>query len=160
MDNSNYPRADQLPSGPYPPDKTWGIVIVVLSSLGVCAGGCMLAGGGMLGAMGGAAAATTAGAGTTTNAMPSAAVAAGMGGLMMVLGVLTLILSGLQIFAGTQIMKSKRIGFLIAGGCAALNLLVSLGSVPRGLISTAISGVIIYYCVMRVTGKQGPPVIQ
>ncbi len=153
MDNNNFTP----PAGPYPPDKTWGIVIVVLSCLGICGGGCILAGGGILGALGGAAAA--GGAATADHgAVPAAAVAA-TGGLIMALGVVTLILSILQLYAGTLIMKSRKLGFMIAGGCAGLNLLVSLASFPRGLLGTLVSAVVLYYCVMRLTNKQGPPVL-
>ena len=152
MDQNEYPRPDAIVGGVYPKDKTWGIVIIVLSALGLCGSLLIGAGGAVLGAAGasGALAARTADGGA------GAATAGAAGGFLAILGFVLAAFCVAQLVGGVGILKSARWGFLVTGGFAALNILFGLIRLPASIIGIAISGIILYYCYTRLTGKQGP----
>ncbi len=154
MDQNEYPGANAAVGGIYPKDKTWGIVIIVLSALGICLGLAAGAGGALLGA--GGASAAMAGAGATADGRTAAAGLGAAGGLLAIIGFLIAAVSVAQLIGGVGIMKSARWGFMVTGGFAALSILMNLTRLPTSIIGIAISGVILYYCYSRITGKIGP----
>ncbi len=153
MDQNEYPRPDAVVGGVYPKDKTWGIVIIVLSALGLCGSLMIGAGGAVLGAAGATGALSARGAadGGTTAAGVGAA-----GGFLAILGFVLAAFCLAQLIGGVGILKSARWGFLVTGGFAALNVLLGIFRLPSSIIGMAISGVILYYCYSRLSGKMGP----
>lgn len=151
MDPNEYPRPDAYVGGIYPKDKTWGIVIIVLSALGLCGSLMVGAGGAVLGAAG-----ATGAVNATADGRAAAAGVGAAGGLLAILGFVLAAFCVAQLVGGIGIMKSARWGFLITGGFAALNILLSLFRLPTSILGILISGVILYYCYSRISGKEGP----
>ena len=151
MDQNEYPRPDaNVIGGVYAKDKNWGIAIVVFSILGILCGGLATLGGGAMTAFG------AAGAATATGRQSGAGSVAASGGLVMMIGIATALLSIVRLVGGLGVMKGTRMGFLITAGVSALLILFNLGSLPSGIISIVISGIILYYCYSRLSGKEGP----
>lgn len=155
MDQNEYPRP-QYAAGPYPKDKSWGIAIIVFSVLGICLGGLATAGGGIMSAAGvtGAAAGAANGAGREANEAATAATVGG--GAIMAIGIGLVLLSIVRLVGGIGILKGQKWGFLVTAVVSGLLILLNLASLPSGIISIVISGIILYYCVQRITGKEGP----
>lgn len=154
MDSNEYPRPDYSP-GFYPKDKTWGIVIIVLSSLGIC---CGLAAAGLGGALG-IAGAGVAASGAASGASDAREAATGLGiggGVLAMIGFVVMASSAVQIAGGIGIMKSRRWGFLLTGVLSGISILLNLGQLPHGLVGMAINGIIAYYCWSRLSGREGP----
>lgn len=145
---------------PYPPpaasvyakDQTWGIVVMVLSSLGLCLGAFTLLLGGAIGLFG--VAATTGHAGHEDRGMALAF--GGAGAIVAVVGVLIALSSILQVAGGVGIMRSRRWGFVLTGALAIVSFLLGLASLPHGVVHLAINAVIGWYCWARLSGKEGP----
>lgn len=151
MENGNYPRQDYVPSGPYPGDKTWGIVIIVLAAIGVCFGAIVTLGGAALGTVGAASAANA-------NAPAGSSAAAGLaGGFIAMMGIALIALCALEIVAGVGIMNSKRWAFILVAVVSALNILASLANLKTGILSIVVSGIFLWYSYQRLSGKVGPP---
>ena len=155
MDQNEYPRPDYTSSGPYAKDKSWGIAIIVFSILGICLGGLAVAGGGLMSAVGATGAATAGAAGAGRASGDSAAVGLG-GGLVMLLGGGLLLLSIVRLVGGIGVLRGQKWGFLISAVVSGLLILMNLASLPSGIISIVISGIILYYCYSRLSGKEGP----
>ena len=69
-------------------------------------------------------------------------------GIVVVLGLITLAISALEIYAGVQILALKesgrRLGLILAAVGAALALLALLGGTGQQIISLAINGFVVY----------------
>ncbi len=152
MAPNNYPRPPYV-SGPYHQDKTWGIVIIVLSSLCACGGLILGALGGVVGAIGAGAAAS----GThTRDGQATAAMIGAGGGILAIVGFAIAFFQIVQIVGGVGVMKSQRWGFVLTTVFAALSALSSLANLPHGLFGLALNSVILWYCISRLSGKMGP----
>lgn len=150
MDQNEYPRPDYTPSGPYAKDRTWGIVIIVLSSLLMCCGLGMAGLGGLLG---------VAGAGAAASGSGSRDAAAGLGvggGIVALIGFAMMASSALQIAGGIGILNSRRWGFILTGALSVISILLGIARLPQGIVGIVINAIIVYYCWARLSGKEGP----
>lgn len=157
MDPSHSPRLDYGPVSPYAKDKTWGIVVVALSVLGICCGLGIAGAGSLFGAFG---ASTVAGDAVRNGADAGAQMAfLGFGGLLAILGLGLVVCSGLQVAGGFGIMASRRWGFNLTLAFSAISILFHLPGVLHGtgIVGVAVNGVIAWYCWSRLSGKDGPP---
>lgn len=153
MSESNYYRepSGPGPGEPYQTDKILGIIIMVLSVCCTVAGGAAMAGMSMLAGMGAAGAASEGGAGSGE----AAATAAAVGGVAAFIGIILLVTGLLGVATGYGIMKSLKWGFILGAVVYGLNTVANIASF--NIIGLVISGALLAYCVMRLTGKLGPP---
>ncbi len=153
MDSNPYASPDFAP-GFYPKDKTWGLIVMVLSSLGLCLGSVTLLIGGAIGVFGSAA--VTRGGSSDSDSQNAALATGGIGALIAVIGIAIALSSLIQVAGGFGIMRSRRWGFVLTGVLAGISLLLGLASLPHGIIHIAINAVIGWYCWSRLSGKDGP----
>jgi hypothetical protein len=139
---SPYPRPDA--PGEFLADKVIGIILIVLSVLGVLGGICIAAGMSLagLGAMG---------------AGGEEAIAGGaLAGLGAAVGFMVIIWSAVGIVIGYGIMKGLRWGFLVGAILSAISVVFSL--VGFNILGLLINGALCAYCILRLMGRVGPPV--
>ncbi|MCL6624157.1 MAG: hypothetical protein K6T17_06005 [Fimbriimonadales bacterium] len=136
---SPYPRPDA--PGEFLADKVIGIILIVLSVLGgicICPG-MSLAGLGALGAgeVGAIAGGALAGLGAAT-------------------GFIVIVLSAVGVAIGYGIMKGLRWGFLVGAILSGISVVFSL--VGFNVLGFLLNGALCAYCILRLTGRLGPPV--
>ena len=150
MDQNEYPRPELGP-GAYPKDKTWGIAIIILSSLGICCGLSVAGLGGVLGFFG----VLAGGASNDGNAKLGLGLG---GGLLAFVGFAILAVSAIQVAGGFGVMASRRWGFSLTLVLSALSIILHLPGVVHGtgVMGVAINAVIAWYCWSRLSGKDGP----
>lgn len=153
MDPSQYPRPDLTSVGPYDKDKTWGLAVAILSSLGVCCGLGVAGVGGVIGAVG-----TQIGREPASNDPAATLLTTGFGSIVAILGFGIMVCSAVQVAGGFGIMASRRWGFVLTAVFAGLSVLFHLPGVVHGtgVVGVAIHGAILYYCWARLSGKEGP----
>jgi len=126
----------------FPADKGVGITIIVLSSCGLLAAGIIILGGGAMASMGG-----------SLNGRNAQELSTGGLGVAAVGGIL-LVTTLISMAAGIGVMKSAKWGFILGAVIYGLSLLGNL--VRVNIIGLVIAGSLFTYCVLRLTGKQGP----
>lgn len=140
---SSYPRP-QVP-GEFLADKVIGIILMILSALGVVGGICTAAGMSMIGL------------GAAVSGGGEEAVAGGaLAGLGAVLGLIVIAWSAVGIVTGYGIMKSLRWGFLVGAILSAISVVFAL--VGFNILGFLINGALFVYCLLRLMGRLGPPV--
>lgn len=127
-------------------DKTVGIIIMVLSALGLCCGIAGAVGVGALSALGASAAAAS---GSRSDAAALGAVGA-MAGVTLVFSI---ILSAASAYVGYLIMNSKPTGFKIGFILGIIGAVYNLLNFPVGLLGVIFNGALAYYCWGRQNGK-------
>ena len=110
---------------PYPKDKPWGAVIVVLSLPSVLAGALFA----LLGPK--------------------------MGEGFYFLAVALLSSAALQAVGGMGVERSRYRGFVLATTGAAVPVPLYLLMLPHGIAGLAASGAVLYYCATRLLGREG-----
>lgn len=141
-------------------DKVLGIIIMLWNGLcGVCVGFFVTFLGGTLGALGGAAAAEIQKNATTSadkDAAAAVATGAAAGGMFMLIGVATILLSAIGVFGGFKMFKSERIGFIIVAATCGLAVIINVLSLNLlAIVGILINAALAVYAVMRLMGKLG-----
>lgn len=130
-------------------DKVIGILIMVLSVCGVIGGVMVMAGMGML------AAATSQAAQQGGQDAAGAAAAAGMFGMTgAILGFAIIAMCVVSIAVGFGIMKSAKWGFVLGSIWNGIGTVLNL--VSFNVLGLLISGAILTYCILRMSGNVGP----
>ncbi len=145
-----YPRPG-FSAGHYSKDKGWGIAMIVSSVLGICIGAFTMGLGTLIGGAG--AATASSGAGGAADAQIAFA---GIGGMVALVGFAIAACSAVQIAGGVGVMQGRRWGFVLTAVLSAISLLLNVPNLPAGLVGVAVSGVFLYYCYVRLSGKEGP----
>jgi uncharacterized membrane protein (DUF2068 family) len=127
----------------FPPDRTWGAVIMLLN--GLCA--CLFIGAaGLLGAIF-----------SFTGGQAGHPVAFGALGALVFIG--GIVLAGghiLNLIGGAGIMSGKRWAFNLVLVVGIINVFLSLAQLPHGILGIALNLACVYYCYQRLSGQLGP----
>lgn len=133
-------------------DKVIGIIVIVLSVCGVLGGAAVMAGLGFIAAAIGSSEAS-APAGSSDAA--AAGAAAGFFGLAgAVLGGVLIVMSLVSVVVGFGITKSAKWGFWL--GTLWYGLWSIVNVLGFNLVGLVISGLLLTYCILRLTGNAGP----
>jgi hypothetical protein len=139
---SPYPRPDA--PGEFLADKVIGIILIVLSVLGVLCGIFIAAGASFLGV------------GALSAGKEEAIAGSALAGLGAAMGFITIIWSAVGIAIGYGIMKGLRWGFLVGAILSGISVVFAL--VGFNVLGFLINGALCAYCVLRLMGRVGPPV--
>lgn len=138
---SPYPRPDA--PGEFLADKVIGIILIVLSVLGVLCGIFIAAGASFLGV------------GALSAGKEEAIAGSALAGLAA-MGFITIIWSAVGIAIGYGIMKGLRWGFLV--GMIRWGISVFFAVLGFNVLGFLIDSALCAYCFLRLMGRLGPPV--
>jgi hypothetical protein len=133
-------------------DKVIGIIVILLSVCGVLFGAAVMAGLGIIAAAIGSSGASAPAGSADAAAAGAAAGLFGMAGA--VLGGVVIVMSLVSVVIGFGISKSAKWGFWLGALWYGLWSIVNV--LGFNLVGLVVSGLLLTYCILRLTGNVGP----
>jgi hypothetical protein len=131
----------------YPPDRTWGALIALMS--GLCGCGVLVVTF-FLNILLGIFHMQAAEAGSSPVVFGALSV------VIVIVGIMVAAFYLLMVIGGLGIMNGYRWAFNLVMVVGIINAILHIGQLPHGLIGMAIDLACVYYCYQRLTGNVGP----